>query len=87
MCDNIEKEIQATKDYIETTKVLQDKLSNTIDIIDDSINTDTPKHLSPKLIGKTGLTCTMDGAWQKRGTGTTYNSRTGHNLYWVDTPI
>ena len=41
------------------------------------------KNLEPgfKMInGKIGLTCAMDGGWQKRGTGTSYNSRTGHNF-------
>jgi len=30
--------------------------------------------------GRVGLTCSLDGGWQKRSSGRTYNSNSGHNL-------
>ena len=69
-----------------TIQLCKEKLVNWIENNEDGKKSDSKaqeekmNNLCCLKDGKIGITCTMDGAWQKRGTGTIYNSRTGHNF-------
>ena len=83
LCANIEKEVAATK--ADAHKKAEEWAKTEGKQDDEEAKAVKVEEFLAYINGldgqvRVGLTATMDGAWQKRSSGSNYNSRTGHNF-------